>query len=81
MKTPIRWHADVRRLRADGLTPIEIAERVGKSVRAVRWVFAVDRPAGRNHDVAKSGEMSKPPTRRPPTPTRSSRLERRGEAH
>jgi hypothetical protein len=51
MQAPIRWHADERRLRANGLTPIEIADRLGKSARTVRWLFAADRPAGRNKAV------------------------------
>ena len=68
MQAPIRWHADARRLRADGLTLIEIAERLGKSARTVRWVFAADRPAGLNKAVLKTEGGSKPPPRRPSAP-------------
>ena len=36
MRIPTRWHAEARRLRADGLTPIEIAVLLGRAVSSVR---------------------------------------------
>ena len=40
MKTPIRWHAEARRLRAQGLTPIEIAMTLNRALSTVRLALA-----------------------------------------
>jgi predicted transcriptional regulator len=45
MKKPIRWHAEARRLRADGLSSRRIAELVGKCHSAVKWVLRGERSA------------------------------------
>jgi hypothetical protein len=45
VKKPIRWHAEARRLRADGLSSRRIAERVGKCHSAVKWVLRGERGA------------------------------------
>ena len=39
MKKPIRWHAEARRMRADGLSPQRIAEGLGKALSTVREVL------------------------------------------
>lgn len=39
MRVPIRWHAEARRLRADGQTPVEIAKTLNRPLSTVRWVL------------------------------------------
>lgn len=39
MRIPIRWHAEARRLRADGKTPVEIAKTLSRPLSTVRWAL------------------------------------------
>jgi len=43
MKAPIRWHADARRLRNDGLTAAEIVAALNRSQSIVYEVLAASR--------------------------------------
>ena len=45
MEMPIRWHAEARRMRAQGHGARKIAALVGKSHSAVKWVFSQGKPA------------------------------------
>jgi hypothetical protein len=56
MRIPIRWHAEARRLRADGLTPIEIAVLLGRAVSSVRSALG---PASQEKAAGKAAATRK----------------------
>ncbi len=73
MKTPIRWHAEARRMRVQGYGAREIAALVGKSHSAVKWVFRGERATTRKPSPRPGARADKAakPARRPSTPTPS----------
>ena len=70
MQAPIRWHAEARRMRAQGYGAREIAALVGKSHSAVKWVFKGE-PATTRKPSPRPGapaDKAAKPARRPSAP-------------
>ena len=70
MRAPIRWHAEARRMRAQGHDPRRIAAELGRSLAAVRYVLG---PMDRPKSIPPAGHKPKPARQPPPVG-----LERRG---
>jgi len=73
MQAPIRWHAEARRMRAQGHGVREIPALVGKSHSAVKWLFKGEPATTRKPSPLPGAPADKAakPARRPSTPTPS----------
>ena len=72
MQAPIRWHAEARRMRAQGHGAREIAALVGKSHSAVKWVFKGEPVTTRKPSAPEKAAKVKPrPSPTPSSPTLS----------
>lgn len=60
--SPKPWHNDCTRLRAEGMDPIGIARRLGKSIGMVRWVLDEnnERQAARERASQSRGYRNRP---------------------
>src|SRR5258708_688945 len=71
MRIPIRWHAEARRMRADGLSPQRIAEGLGRPLSTVREVLdgtGQGKPAGPPATARKVEAAGGRPSRKPSSP-------------
>ena len=76
MQAPIRWHAEARRMRAQGHGAREIAALVGKSHSAVKWLFKGEPATTRKPSPRPDAPADKAakPARRPSAPPSSPAL-------